>query len=90
MRSLLIVALSVSLSGQDLALEHARQVNLERASNMPNFVADEIVTHYVAKRLTSRANPPKWEHDYTVEDEVTVKGIQINRRNVHRNGEPWG
>jgi len=79
----------VSLSAQDVTLEHARQVNLERASNMPNLVADETVTHYVAKRYTLRADSAKWEHDYTVEDEVTVKGIQIIRQNVRRNGKPW-
>ena len=40
--SLALIIVSVSLLGQDAALEHARQVNLEHAENMPNFVADEI------------------------------------------------
>ncbi len=32
----------VSLRGEDPQLEHARRVNLDRAGNLPNFVADEI------------------------------------------------
>ena len=31
---------------EDAILEHARQVNLERAEHMPNFVADEVITFY--------------------------------------------
>jgi hypothetical protein len=84
-----VILVSLSLSAQDVTLEHARQVNLERASNMPNFVADETVTHYITKRYAPRADSAKWEHDYTVEDEVTAKGSQITRRNVRRNGKPW-
>src|SRR5579883_423175 len=86
---LLLIVMPLSLRAQDPALEHARQVNLEHVSNMPNFVADETVVHYVAKGRAARANSIKWERDYTVEDEVTVRGIQISRRNVRRNGKPF-
>jgi hypothetical protein len=77
-----LVLLTGSLPGQDAALEHARQVNLERAANMPNFVADEI-----AERYTGRAGSSKWKHKDTIETEITVKGIQINRQNWRRNGK---
>jgi len=49
--------LSVSLPGQDTALEHSRQVNMERTTNMPNFVADEVVRHYVARRNADVRTP---------------------------------
>jgi hypothetical protein len=55
MRTLLVFGmLSVSLPGQDTALEHSRKVNMERATNMPNFVADEVVTHYVETKRRTR------------------------------------
>lgn len=81
--SLALVILSVSLRAQDTALEHARQVNLERASNMPNFVADEI-----AERYTARGDSSKWKHKDTIETEITVRGIQLNRQHWRRNGKP--
>jgi hypothetical protein len=77
------VLVSVSLPGQDAALEHARQVNLERAANMPNFVADEV-----AERYTRRSESSKWKHQDTIETEITVRGIQISRQNWRRNGKP--
>ena len=88
-RLLTAAMLPISLLGQDAILEHARQVNLDRAANLPNFVADEVVTHFVAKRTAGRIDAPKWDHDYTVEDEITVKGDQVSRSNVRRNGKAW-
>lgn len=82
-RSLLIAVLCVPLLAQDVILERARQVNLERASHMPNFVADEVVTHYVDRKGSGR-----WEHDFTLKDEVTVKGNQITRTHVHLSRNP--
>lgn len=81
---LLALAICVPLLAQDATLEHARQVNLERAAKMPNFVADEVVAHYV-----DRKGAGAWKLNYTVEDEITVKGNQISRRNFLRNGKPW-
>jgi hypothetical protein len=77
-----IALVCVPLLAEDAVLEHARQVNLEFAAHMPNFVAHEIVTDYV-----DRKNSGQWEHNYTVEDEITVKGNQISRRDLHRNGK---
>jgi len=51
---------------------------------MPNFVAHEVVTDYV-----DRKGSGKWEHNYTVEDEITVKGNRISRRDFRLDGKPW-
>jgi hypothetical protein len=83
-RSLLIAVLCVPLLAEDAILEHARQVNLERASHMPNFVADEVDTHFL-----DRKGPGKWEHDWTAKDEITVKGNQITRGDIHWSRKPW-
>jgi hypothetical protein len=81
--SILSVSVSVPFFGQDAALEHARQVNLERAANMPNFVADEV-----AERYTRHSDSSNWKHLDTIETEITVKGIQISRHKWRRNGKP--
>src|SRR5580692_122241 len=81
---LTVALLSFSFLGQDAILEHARQVNLERAAKMPNFVADET-----AKRSTGHVDSPKWRYDDTIETEITVKGTQLTRQNWRRNGKPW-
>lgn len=80
-RLLLIAVLCVPLLAGDAILAHARQVNLELASHMPNFVADEVIIDYVDHGSGT------WEHNFTQEDEITVKGNQISRRNVYRNGK---
>lgn len=74
---------AVALLAQDANLEHARQVNLERAASMPNFVADEI-----AKRFRGQDGSSKWTYIDTITTEITVKGIQISRQNWRRNGKP--
>jgi hypothetical protein len=69
----------------DPALEHARQVNLERVANMPNFVADET-----AKRYTTRkSSPDAWKLVDTIESEITFKGGEPTRQHVRINGKPW-
>ena len=78
-----LIAVAASLLGQDAALEHARQVNLEHATNMANFVADEV-----AERYTRRSDSSKWKHLDTIETEITVRGIQISRQNWRGNGKP--
>jgi len=80
---LALITVSFSLLGQDAALERARRVNLERASNMPNFVADET-----AERYMRRFGSSKWRHEDTIETEITVRGIQITREKWRRNGKP--
>ncbi len=79
---LVLSTLLFPLQAQDAELEHARQVNLERAANMPNFVADEI-----AKQYTSCLGSSKWKYEGTIETEITVRGIQISRQNWRRNGK---
>ena len=88
MRTLVVIGLlSASLPSQDTILERSRQVNLDRAANMPNFVADEVVTHFVARPSSGLVDSIDWRHDYTVEDEITVKGNQVTRDQVRRNGK---
>ena len=77
--SLALVLVSVSLLGQDAALEHARQVNLERAANMPNFVADEI-----AQRYTRHSDYSKWRLGDTIETEKDAL-IRLNYTCFHSN-----
>src|SRR5262249_17545607 len=85
MRTIFIAFLLVQAArGQDSAkaLEHAREVNLERAAKLPNFVADET-----AKRYKSRhTNPPQWEFVDTIEAEISVKGAFFRRDNTRLNG----
>jgi hypothetical protein len=81
-RLFLFFVLCVPLLAEDAILEHARQVNLEFAAHMPNFVAHEVVTDYV-----DRKGSGQWEHNYTVEDEITVKGNQVSRQALRRNGK---
>jgi hypothetical protein len=65
--------------------EHARQVNLARAANMPSFTADEIVKLFT----TRRANPAAWEPMDTIESEVVFEGVEPTRRHIRLNGKPW-
>jgi hypothetical protein len=85
-RSLPIAVLCLPLLAEDPILEHARQVNLERAAHMTNFVADEIVTPYADVKGSG-----KWEQyvPAVIEDEITVNGGRISRGNFRRNGKPW-
>jgi hypothetical protein len=65
--------------------EHARQVNLERAANLPGFVADETVKRY----STHQPSPEVWKQVDAVESEVTFKGSEPRREHVRINGKPW-
>ena len=67
-------------------LEHARQVNLDRAANMPNFVADETAKRYRSPR---NANPPVWKLVDTIESDITFKGNEPTREHIRINGKPW-
>jgi hypothetical protein len=81
-RLLVIGVFSMPLLGEEASLEHARQVNLELASHMPNFLAHEVVTDYI-----DRKGSGEWKLNYTVEDEITVKRNQISRQDLRRNGK---
>jgi hypothetical protein len=80
--------LSPTASGLDAIaysrLEHAREVNLAYASNMPNFVADET-----AMRYTSGSKSAKWRYLDTIRTEIAFKGNRAVRRQISRNGRPW-
>jgi hypothetical protein len=65
-------------------LERVREVNLEYARNMPNYVADET-----AKRYDSRRGSQEWKYVDTVETEITFRGPSAVRRNVRIDGRPW-
>jgi len=78
------------LAGQDVSeqqakLERIRAVNLRRAATLPSFVADEIAVTYRSKHT----DPPQWEHFYTSESEIAVRGADFTRQNVRLNGKPW-
>ena len=75
---------SASRFWADAILEHARQVNLELASHMPNFVADEVITSYVHRKGSG-----EWKRGPMVEDEITMKRNRISRRDFRLDGEPW-
>src|SRR5262249_40756919 len=47
---------SKPIGAGQVELERARRVSLERAANMPNFVADETANRYISRRT----NPPAW------------------------------
>jgi hypothetical protein len=63
-------------------LERVRQVNLEYLSKMPNFVADET-----ARRYESDSAEKPWRLYDTIEDEITFRGDQLDRRNIRQNGK---
>jgi len=74
-----------SLEMGQAELETARRVSLNRAANLPNFVADET-----AKRYTSRrSRPPVWKLVDTIESEVTFHNGDPIRQHVRINGKPW-
>jgi hypothetical protein len=68
----------------DAKLAHARSVNLEYVSNLPNFVADET-----AKRYTSSGKTPDWRYVDTIETEVTFQGNRVTRQQIRRDGSRW-
>src|SRR5262249_39119216 len=64
--------------------EHARQAGLDRARNLPSFVADEL-----ARRWTAQQNNPAWKLLDTIESEITFKGSEPVRQNIRINGKQW-
>ncbi len=89
LRLFALLSLAAALHSQDMGLGQIRQINLDRAANLPNFIADEIVTGYAAGRYRGPAASAPWEHGHTFQAEIAVKGTQIGRRNVLRDGSPW-
>jgi hypothetical protein len=65
--------------------ERARRVGLERAMNLPGFVADEV-----ARRWTSLQNDPAaWQLVDTIDSEIVFKAGEPARQNIRINGTPW-
>jgi hypothetical protein len=86
--TLLLPAFLLSIAAQDTAqtaLEHAREVNLERAAKLPHFIADESVKRY----KSPHTNPPQWKYVDTIESEIAVQGSGFTRRHPLLNGKPW-
>ncbi len=73
-----------SVSATDVFLQHARDVNLEYVAKLPNFVVDETATQYSSNRF-----PPKWDYVYTVESELTIRGLRAIHQQMIKNGRPW-
>lgn len=65
------------------SFEHARKVNLERAANMPSFIADENVKRSIARKGQD------WRRLDTIESEVTFRNGEPVRQNVRIDGKPW-
>jgi hypothetical protein len=64
--------------------EHARKVNLEYASAMPNFVADESAKRYRSGTASGTLRPFD-----TIDSEVTFRNRRVIRQQIRRNGRPW-
>lgn len=75
---------SAPKTSSDNNLEHARAVNLEYASKLPNFVADET-----AKRYISQGGSNAWHPLDIIETEITFKGNQAVRQQIRKDGKPW-
>jgi hypothetical protein len=65
-------------------LEHVRQVNLDFAARLPNFVADEI-----GKRYTTSLASMDWRYVDTIESEIAFRGGRASREHIRLNGKPW-
>lgn len=74
-----------TLLAQDARLEHARQVNLDRAEKLPTFVADEIAVRFQSPRI----DPPEWRQVDTIESEIAVRNGRFTREHTRVNGKPW-
>jgi hypothetical protein len=71
-------------TGDAAQLQHVREVNLEYASRLPNFVADET-----ARRFTGSVGSTRWKPFSTVESEIAIKDTQVERRRMRVDGKPW-
>jgi hypothetical protein len=65
-------------------LVQVRQVNLNHAAKMPNFIADETAVQYDSDR---GAGPPVWSKLDTIESEVVYVNGRMRRQNQRRDGQ---
>src|SRR5262249_15510887 len=86
-KALMFVLLLSPLTLQDpaAALQHAREINLERAGELPNFVADETLIRFKSRHI----DPPNWQQVDTIQSEIVVKGSDVTRQHTLLNGKPW-
>jgi hypothetical protein len=75
---------SLANTDSDDKLASAREINLQYAANMPNFVADET-----GKRYVGDAKSKQWHVLDTIETEITFKGSRAVRAHIRKDGEPW-
>lgn len=61
-----------------------RQVNLARASKLPNFVAEEKAVIYTG----AGKEPSKWKYKETLESEVTFVNGRLSRQHTRKDGKP--
>lgn len=85
MRATILFLFAATVLAQDARLEHARQVNLDRAEKLLNFTADEIAVRYQSPRI----DPPEWRQVDTIESEITVQNGRFTRQHTRVNGKPW-
>ena len=64
-------------------LDRVRRVSLDRLTNRPNFVADEI-----ARRYQSEGAGQPFKLFDTLESNLSVKDDGVTRENIRRNGKP--
>jgi len=83
-RILARTAATANAAPDDEQLQRVREVNLEYASRLPNFVADETAVRYYGE--IGSAN---WRRFSTVESEIAVKDTRVERRNMRVDGKPW-
>jgi hypothetical protein len=69
---------------ESAALAHVREVNLENAAKMPNFIADER-----AQRFLKRKGSANFQLQDTVESEIAFHGSEATRQRVRINGKAW-
>lgn len=70
-------------TGEREILERAREVILKYVAALPNFIADETATRYVAP-----AAPPHWRLLDTIQSDVTFQGANETRDHVFQDGKP--
>src|SRR5262249_6494720 len=75
----------IPIGAGQVEFENARRVSLERAANMPNFVADETAKRYISRHT----NPPEWMLVDTIVSEVAFQKGNPTRQHVRINGKPW-
>lgn len=84
--AVLLTSFVASAADEIPDLSRVREVNLDYAAKLPNFVADETAKRYKG----NKSDPPQWRLMNTVESEIDIHGHgPDSRRNIRLNGKPW-